>query len=134
MSETEQPPADATLAALVLGYPGLALVVGTDDAVLIANSRARACLKESVVWWEEMAPWRAEAATGLASKERPEHHISFERSGGTVVLAWHAIRLPSGLLLQGRDASAEHHLRQRLHLAAESASVERHLLTSHGVV
>ena len=120
-------PTGLDVAEVVAGYPGPAVLVDAGGAILAANGHAQALLDQNEGWWAEMAPWRV-AAGAEASDEEAEYPVSFERGNGIEVMTWRAVRLGArNLLLLGRDTALEHHLRQRLHLATQHASVDRHL-------
>ncbi len=125
-------PIGVDLAALVAGYPGPAILVGAGDAILSTNSLARSLFEEGDGlegggWWAEMALWRSGSQPEDPTAS-PDYQVVFKRSAGAVIVAWRAVRLgPDLALLLGRDATPEHHLRQRLLLTGKHVEVERHL-------
>ena len=101
----------ADLAAVIAEYPGPAILVSGDDAILAANRLAEPLLAEERDWWSGIAMWRSAALAGLATHRSTQ----IARPGGAVVYEWAAMRLPgSRLLMLGRDATLERRLRNTL--------------------
>ena len=132
------PPADASRSvgsplagidaeALFSGYPGLAILVEGTGGAVAANAPARKLLEGSGGCWEELvADGFARPAEGAGGETEWLSHL--ERPGGLVVLAWTPVELGNDRrLLLGRDATADHRVRQRLQLATQNASVEQDL-------
>ena len=113
--------------ALFSGYPGPAILVEGAGGAVAANAPARKLLEGSGGCWEELvADGFARPAEGAGGSAEWLSHL--ERPGGLVVLAWTPVELGSDRrLLLGRDATADHRIRQRLQLATQNASVEQDL-------
>ncbi len=101
----------SSLAVVITGYPGPALLVSEDDIVLTANGQARALLAADPGWWRNTALWRKAALAGLADQRSTGHR----GPDGPMVYDWLAIGLPrSELLVLGRDVTLERRLQQTL--------------------
>lgn len=99
------------LAAIVVGYPGAAILVTDHDEVLAANVLAGVLLAEDAGWWAGLALWRSAAFSGLPAL----HSTPLDRPSGPAVYEWTAVPVDGArLLMLGRDATLERQLRLTL--------------------
>ena len=96
---------------MITGYPGPAVLVSTEGAVLAMNTWAEALLATDPSWWQNMALWHDSAQIGVTDPRSTQH----SGPDGPMFYDWQAVPMSQArLLLLGRDVTLERRLRQTL--------------------
>lgn len=109
-SETAVPLDEGTLSAVVGSFPGAAMRLDANGAIVTANPAAEELLDGDPAWLDDVRHWLAAASVAPGVRAVP-----VDAARGAMVVEWSAVPLADGgVLLLARDATLERQLRHTL--------------------